>query len=179
MRTSTVITVEEERIEVNEKLIPGLVAGGLIYFCDEHQAYHLRDDHGEERALKIVRMAAECNDMPAWQDDKPLDPRGSPMIYTVGDRAEYNPRLEDFLEVGTDFHKLGKGVHGGKPYAGGSVWQTATEAQDYLNRESLSSYSVYGILADWDIDTEQLAGEPFRRLLRDAQIVCRPQIQDA
>lgn len=75
METSTVITSDDERIEINQKFVPGLVAGAVIYWCDDHEAYHPCDDYDEEVATQIVRAAAGCNDMPAWNEGQPLDPR--------------------------------------------------------------------------------------------------------
>src|SRR3546814_2103294 len=74
MRTATVITADDRHIPLNEKFLPGLIAGALIYWCDEHQAYHIRSDDDEEAAEKIVRYASVCNDMPAWADGQPLNP---------------------------------------------------------------------------------------------------------
>lgn len=93
------------------------------------------------------------------------------MIYTVGHTVSYEQGL---AELGPLFMKLGKRAdHHGKPYGGGSVWRHETEAQAYLaaNADSLSTYSVYGVIAEWEADTEQLSDEPFRRLVRDAQLV--------
>lgn len=93
------------------------------------------------------------------------------MIFTVGNRESYEQGLR---ELGPEFKKLGKRDHyQGKPYMGGSVWKTKAEADQYLidNSPRLDGYHVYGVVADWETDTEQVLSEPFRRLLRDAPIV--------
>lgn len=93
MKTSNV-DVHGTKIEIDEKFVPGLVAGGVIYWCDEHEAYHLRDDHNEDRALRIVRMAAECDDMSAWADGMPVDPRdGETKLIQVLDEDALQERL--------------------------------------------------------------------------------------
>jgi len=93
------------------------------------------------------------------------------MIFTIGYRENYDAGL---AELGAAFRKMGKrDVFRGSQYRGGSVWKTREEAQAHLdaNQHRLAGYSVYGVMASWDVDTEQLPGEPFRRLLVDAQIV--------
>ena len=72
---TTNVYIHGETIVLNEKFVPGLVAGAIIYWCDEHQGYHVRDDHNEQRAINIVRQAEVCNTLPAWQDGMPLNPK--------------------------------------------------------------------------------------------------------
>lgn len=90
------------------------------------------------------------------------------MIFTYGRTKNYERGID---ELGSGFKKLGKCILEGAPYGGGGVWKTAEEAREYLRREGLSDFSVYAVMAGWEADTEQLPGEPYRRLLRDAQIV--------
>jgi len=93
------------------------------------------------------------------------------MIYTLGHKLSYDIGIKS---RGSDFKKLGvRANHRGHPYPGGSVWQTEQEVRKYIerNQSRLKLYDVYGILADWEHDTEQVAGEPFRRLLVDSTIV--------
>lgn len=93
------------------------------------------------------------------------------MIFTLGFRSNYDDGIKKY---GAEFQKMGKCADfQGKPYAGGSVWRSRKEVNDYLetNQPRLAKYAAYGVLADWNADTEQLPGEPFRRLLKDAQIV--------
>ena len=97
------------------------------------------------------------------------------MIFTIGHTESYDAGLLQEAEQGFPFKKLGKTVLAtGEPYAGGSVWRTHEDAVAYLMAQApdiVENYSVYGLLADWNTDTEQLDGEPFRRLLKNAQIV--------
>lgn len=98
---------------------------------------------------------------------------GAMMIFTVGHRESYEKGID---EMGADFQKLGKrDDFQGSPYLGGSVWKSEKEAERYLAVRQLASYAVYGILADWETETEQLPDEPYRRLLVDAQIVALNQ----
>lgn len=90
------------------------------------------------------------------------------MIFTYGYTANYERGID---ESGQDFKKMGKCIHKGQPYGGGGVWRIADEARDYIRMEGLTEFSAYAVIADWETDTEQLPGEPYRRLLRDAQIV--------
>lgn len=86
------------------------------------------------------------------------------MIFTVGHTESYEQGLREEPEL----KKLGKRDDwNGRPYGGGSVWLTADEAQ----QQCPDGYSVYGVIADWDRDAEQLPNEPFRRLLVDSVIV--------
>ena len=64
------------------------------------------------------------------------------MIYTIGHQKSYELYFE---EQGTP-RKLGRT----KDYGGGSCWQTKDEAQKHCPE----GYSVYGVMADWDRDTE-------------------------
>lgn len=75
MKTANVYRFDGEKIVLNEKFLPGLIAAALIYWCDTHRDYHIREDHGEDVASHIVREAAKCNDMPAWADGQPLNPK--------------------------------------------------------------------------------------------------------
>ncbi|SCM79820.1 conserved hypothetical protein [uncultured Pleomorphomonas sp.] len=94
------------------------------------------------------------------------------MIYTIGHRESYRRGL---AEMQSTFFKLGKGEYKGEPYAGGAAFSSWDDAATYLvSTGHQDDYSVYGLMADWEADTEQLEGEPFRRLLRDAQIVSLP-----
>ena len=91
------------------------------------------------------------------------------MIYAIGQRARYEPKLA----LPKPLYKIGKGVDKeGRPYAGGSVWATEAAARQFIADMGIAAtHNVYGVVADWQADTEQLPGEPFRRLLRHAQLV--------
>ncbi len=89
------------------------------------------------------------------------------MLYTVGHAASYEQGL---TEEGV-LNKLGKGVdHQGRPYGGGCVFETKEAAQQYLRDGKYTGYKVYGLETNLS-NTEQLEGEPHRRLLTNARIV--------
>lgn len=77
------------------------------------------------------------------------------MIYTVGLRRTY----EEYLKFCSSPCKLGQCMEGNERYPGGSVWQTRKEAQDYLERTKQPDFAVYGVLADWDTQTEPSENE--------------------
>jgi len=89
------------------------------------------------------------------------------VVFTVGDRESYERGID---ELGEAFKKMGKCMLEGAPFEGGSVWQTRVDAVEYLAKRKSLTHEVYELDANWDADTEQLPGEPFRRLLRDARI---------
>ena len=90
------------------------------------------------------------------------------MIFTVGRTEAY----EQYLNTDDQPEKLGKGLDRlENPYGGGGVCGSADEAQRYLNNNGHADYSVYGLIADLQSDSEQIPGEPYRRLLRNARIV--------
>lgn len=90
------------------------------------------------------------------------------MIYTVGLVTKYEAAFDTGRAV-----KLGPHVRAdGRRDPGGWVWPTAEAARDYLlSRNALGPRSVYGVLAEWDTDTYEVAGEPTRCLKRDAAVV--------
>jgi len=81
------------------------------------------------------------------------------MIYTIGYTKSY---LKYFEEQETP-KKMGRT----KDYPGGSVWKTKKEAQQNCKE----GYSVFGVLADWNKDTEPNENESFNNLLIDAELV--------
>lgn len=94
------------------------------------------------------------------------------VVFTIGHRESYDSGLAG-RHGPAPFEKMGKCIlPDGKPYGGGCIFQTFVDAEAYIKSCALVlSYAVYGVVASWDCDTEQLPGEPFRRLLRDAQII--------
>ncbi|ADZ70097.1 hypothetical protein [Polymorphum gilvum] len=89
------------------------------------------------------------------------------MIYAVGHRDTYETALDR-----SQVMKMGKReVFKGVPYAGCAVWRTAAEAREYLLRTGYDTYEVYGVVASWELHTEQIDGEPFRRLLHDCLLL--------
>ena len=90
------------------------------------------------------------------------------MIYTVGVRRNY----EQILDGSSTPVKLGKcQADDGSEYEGGCAFQTIEAAASHLLERGLSEYGIYGMMADWEEDTYQIEGEPFRRLKRDAGLV--------
>lgn len=91
------------------------------------------------------------------------------MIYTVGHTKQYEQRLTDPEPA----MKIGRQVSDGVViYNGGSVWPTREAAQAWLDANPDHPWSVYGVDADWDTDTEpSLAGAEWHDLLRDSRLV--------
>ena len=83
------------------------------------------------------------------------------MIYTIGNSENY---LIYFAEQA---RPLKKGRD--KDFQGGSVWKTFDEAAKYAPKGS--GFSVFGVLADWDRDTEPHEGESYHDLLINAELV--------
>ena len=79
------------------------------------------------------------------------------MIYTIGKTIGYEKYMRDNLDPR-------KGI-------GGSVWQNLEDVRRYLEETQQHDYSIYGVEADWDKDTEEAPGEPWRTLIRSARLV--------
>jgi len=90
------------------------------------------------------------------------------MIYTIGIRLKY----ERAFAAGTAM-KRGPGKNpDGTDYPGGFAFATAEDAKAFLTAKGLTgTHMVMGVLADWDRDTAAHEGQPFRDLLRDADVV--------
>ena len=85
------------------------------------------------------------------------------MIYCIGLTARYEAALAG------PSTPIKRG--GGADYAGGWVWDTVTGAERFIAMNGLTAtHSVYGLEADWERDTEAVAGQPYRRLKRDAAV---------
>jgi hypothetical protein len=90
------------------------------------------------------------------------------MIFCIGERVRYEAKLG----LSTPFWKLGRGFRDGTFYGGGSVWRTEEDARAYIRENGIEdSRAVYGVLADWDADTVQVAREPYRRLVKTSEVV--------
>jgi hypothetical protein len=61
--------------------------------------------------------------------------------------------------------------YNGKPYSGGSIFKTYQDADNYLTKNNLKTYSVFGVLANWDNDTEPNINKEYNNLLTDSQLV--------
>lgn len=81
------------------------------------------------------------------------------MIYTVGNNKTYSKLFEDYGEV----LKQGRG----NGYPGGSVWQTRAAAERHLE----PGYEVFGVLAEWNLDTCPSGSGDHHYLLRSAEMV--------
>ena len=80
------------------------------------------------------------------------------MLYTIGRIDIY----ESYLDTDCDAAK-------GKT---GSVWETLEEVQCYFNKHpGFRGYRIYGVEADWNLDTEPISGEKWRGLTRSAKLV--------
>ncbi len=89
------------------------------------------------------------------------------MLYTIGRTEAY----ERYFDTLPDLKKSGRE----SDYPGGSVWRTRTEAETYA--ATLSGYSVYGVIADWDRDTVPSADGSWHDLLVDSLLVrCCPDL---
>lgn len=83
------------------------------------------------------------------------------MIFTVGHEAKYDELLTTRV-----LYKAGRR----EGYPGGSVFETATDAEAYLAKEGMSEYAVYCVDAEW-ADTEP--GPDYHFLVGDARILKR------
>lgn len=81
------------------------------------------------------------------------------MIYTLGRTAAYEQCFCDQERP----QKRGR-TH---DYPGGSVWETPEQAASHAPE----GYSVYGVVAEWESDTEPAADGPWHDLLIDADLV--------
>jgi len=94
------------------------------------------------------------------------------MIYTIGHTELYEQSFEGKKLTSEPLMKLGKtDNYNGQPYEGGCCFRTVEDAQAYIKRHGYDRYSVYGILADWDKDTEYVEGREYNSLLINAQLV--------
>ena len=83
------------------------------------------------------------------------------MIYTIGNTENYMRLFANYSKP----RKTGRN----DDYPGGSVWQTREEAQAHA--DSRPGYSVFGVLADWDFNTEPSAMGDWNDLLVNAELV--------
>jgi hypothetical protein len=87
------------------------------------------------------------------------------MIYTVGLKDKYEQRIDQgtALKAGPHNDAQGKYQHGGW------VWQSAEEARAFLrSRKGGELREVYAVMAEWELDTMVVPGQPTRCLTRDA-----------
>ena len=90
------------------------------------------------------------------------------MIYTIGLRLKYERAFSSGPVI-----KRGRGADAdGRDYPGGFVFQAPDDAHRFLASKGLTAtHLILGVNADWESDTEMVAGEAYRRLIRDAELV--------
>lgn len=93
------------------------------------------------------------------------------MIYTLGYAPIYIERCHEGSRKNIPMIKLGRY----EGYEGGSVWKTQEEVQAWINKHQprLSGYAVFGVIADWNLETAppKRIQMPWRDLLADSEIV--------
>lgn len=93
------------------------------------------------------------------------------VIYTVGNKAEYEKGIADKAAKGERLLKRGPFQNGRERYRGGAVWQDAAGAQTFVSEHPDDGLAVFGVEAKWERDTIQYDGESFRRLIIDRALV--------
>jgi hypothetical protein len=81
------------------------------------------------------------------------------MIYCIGHRESY----ERYFAEQEQPEKMGRTAD----YQGGSVWLTLEEALAHCP----DGFAVYGVLAEWDRDTQPSADGPWHDLLVHSRLV--------
>jgi hypothetical protein len=88
------------------------------------------------------------------------------MIYTVGSKRAYFRSLLKNGKVMKSGRKRG--------YAGGCVFLTREDAQRHIDELELQGYKefmVFGLLADWQKDTQASSQHWWHDLLKDAEVI--------
>ena len=88
------------------------------------------------------------------------------MIYTIGNRKSYQEALAE-----ATFGKAVKKVGRRDDYSGGYALRSMNDALRLIEELGCPEYGVFGIMADWDKDTEPADDGWWRYLLVDARIV--------
>jgi len=80
------------------------------------------------------------------------------MIFTVGKREIYEPYIEQ------DEHAC--------KAAGGSVWKEILDVKNYLHKNPMPDFDIYGVEADWLTDTKiDINGSGWHELLHKARLI--------
>lgn len=80
------------------------------------------------------------------------------MLYTIG-------RLEVYEKYLNEDPNASKGI-------GGSVWKNREMLDTYLAKNPQPDFAIYGVEADWELDTTGGPEEvPWRNLTRNAKLV--------
>lgn len=87
-------------------------------------------------------------------------------IYTLGHKETYRNAFLN-LTQGKHLYKLGKY----KGYPGGSVFKDEKSAQAYVDKYKNDDYAVFGVLADWETETEPDPDHEFNNLLVNAPLI--------
>lgn len=104
-----------------------------------------------------IEASFSASKEPTTPPEPPPAPKAT-MIYTVGKADVYDEAL-------TRDPNLEKSK-------GGLVWKTRDDARGHLfSTKQEKTFSVYGIEADWEKDTEVVQGSPWRSLTRSAKLV--------
>lgn len=90
------------------------------------------------------------------------------MIYTIGNTKVYEKLLK---EKPNSLFKLERGIHEGKFYEGGIIFETFEDATKHLKDKKLNNYSVYGVLADLEKDTI-----PYKKYGKNAHALITPSL---
>jgi hypothetical protein len=91
------------------------------------------------------------------------------VIYTLGHKPSYVRGFKEAEINGVPLMKLGRTA----TYQGGSVWQLRGEVEAHIaaNQPRLENYAVYGVEAEWGVDTAPSPHGPWHDLLKNAPLV--------
>lgn len=100
------------------------------------------------------------------------------MIYTVGEADSHHSYID------SNSNPIKKGVS--RTYKGAIAFENITEAEKYIKQGSkdpsnlmcYEEFEVYQLYGDWNQDTYQIEGEPFRRLNKDLTLAYIPPEDD-
>ncbi len=96
------------------------------------------------------------------------------MIYTIGHRETYLSAIAESPDgVLLKSGKILPCAESPNGYSGGYAFQSVSDAERRINeRYALDGYTIFGLKADWKIDTEKNhAGEWWHNLINDSEIV--------
>ena len=102
------------------------------------------------------------------------------IIYCIGYTPAYRKDIRELTARGETPVKIGKRDDlNGEFYPGGSVWRTRQDAQHWLETlgpqwdppRTAENFSVFGVDADWEKDTEPDPEHPFHNLLKDSPLI--------
>ena len=97
------------------------------------------------------------------------------MLYTIGKKSLYDAYIRDDPRPQKRGRRSELNINNEE---GGSVWKDYESAKDAAKISSQISgdeFVVYGVEADWDLDTASIEGARFRELLVDSDLFVLPQ----